>query len=437
MSIRPEHGWLIFAGEILAGHLVEHTPMSCSLIYEESWIQKGYALSPYLPLTGEFSDGDVSRFLRNLIPEGYGLATLLSSQHESRLNTCSLLKYIAIESAGSLRFVCNGLPEVKQQELTIEMLSSRLKNDSNIVVWNRQFRLQVAGVQKKVNVHIRENDSMWLATEDAISTHIIKVRGDSSRNDIINEWFCMMLAKAIGLEVAEVSLLEINDEPALLVTRFDREPSYARKIRRHHIIDGCQALNLPPDYKYEQPFGRGPDVSSIRDGASLKALFNFAKVCQHPSLAQTELLKWVAFNLVIGNGDAHAKNISFFVNEEGITPAPLYDLLSTVLLGEEDPNLDINLSMAIGDEFDINNITAFHLLSFAEECDIAPNKLKGTLQQIALDCKKVSSIELCNGENLKPEALTTLSKLTTLINQRADHFLNECELFVEIHHSLF
>ena len=50
------------------------------------------------------------------------------------------------------------------------------------------------------------------------------------------------------------------------------------------MIDGCQALNLPRDYKYEQNFGYGEDVAHIRDEFDPDSIFSyqladFAETC--------------------------------------------------------------------------------------------------------------------------------------------------------------
>jgi len=38
---------------------------------------------------------------------------------------------------------------------------------------------------------------------------------------------------------------------------------------------------------------------------------------------------WTLFNLLIGKGNAHLKNLSFLVKTTGIEQAPFYDLVST------------------------------------------------------------------------------------------------------------
>lgn len=56
---------------------------------------------------------------------------------------------------------------------------------------------------------------------------------------------------------------------------FDRRilPDNSGVLRRH-VIDGCQATNLPPSYKYEREFGDEGDGIYIRDGVPFPKLFN-------------------------------------------------------------------------------------------------------------------------------------------------------------------
>ena len=113
---------------------------------------------------------------------------------------------------------------------------------------------------------------------------------------VINELLSMELAKSIGLNVADVELKRFGEHPVLLVERFDRQ--YREDfVTRKHMVAGCQMLDLPPSYKYEQNFGSGRDVADIREGASFRRLFEMTKVCSVPGRAQLELINWAMFNL--------------------------------------------------------------------------------------------------------------------------------------------
>jgi serine/threonine-protein kinase HipA len=73
------------------------------------------------------------------------------------------------------------------------------------------------------------------------------------------------------------------------------------------------------------------------------------------------LVRWALFNYLIGNADAHGKNVSFFCRSDGLALAPFYDLVSVVQYG----GLDHELAMAYGDEFQLGEVSAFAWADFA------------------------------------------------------------------------
>ena len=149
-----------------------------------------------------------------------------------------------------------------------------------------------------------------------------------------------------------------------------------------------------------------------------------------------QILSWVVFNLIVGNSDAHGKNISFFIDTTGISLAPFYDILSIVFEARRIKNLDTDLAMAIGDEFDSGSITAFHLLSFSEEVEVTPMQLKTVVEEVALNCKRFATPVLCTDESMSKAELENLAQLILLINERADHFLRQTTLFDEVQKAL-
>jgi len=189
------------------------------------------------------------------------------------------------------------------------------------------------------------------------------------------------LAKKINLPVAGVTLKRYGDHPVLVVERFDRIVN-KEKIQRLHLVDGCQILDLPSSYKYERNFGSGRDVRDIREGVSFQKLFEVANLCKVPAKAKLQLLDWSIFNLIIGNSDAHGKNISFFIDTNGITVAPHYDMLSILM----HDGIDHDLAMAFGDEFDPDSIMGYPLRAFADDIGLPPKLIS---DRIKLLCKNV------------------------------------------------
>ena len=94
-----------------------------------------------------------------------------------------------------------------------------------------------------------------------------------------------------------------------------------------HQEDVCQAL----DWNFEAQRGRAKYES--HGGPSLQAAANLLDMHSNDPQAQLErLAAAVTFNVVIGNADAHGKNLSVLHSAPGrIELAPLYDLVPTAM----------------------------------------------------------------------------------------------------------
>ncbi|MDF1827823.1 MAG: HipA domain-containing protein [Legionellaceae bacterium] len=339
--------------------------------YTDTWRQTGYAISPHLPLTGNIPSLHVQRLLRNYLPEGQGLEALLHTFHLSKYNTFGLVRALGLDMPGALIMLMptQHMPlthlfrEISDAELE-ERLNTR--NEFNMLVWDQKPRLSVAGVQAKINVILNNKNQLGFGEGGLCSTHLLKFEKHKYTHLVLNEFISMKLAKYCGLDVANVELKRYGQHQALLVERFDRKFISMGDVKRRHVIDGCQALNVSPDDKYERNFGSGQDVAHIRDGASLVRLFKFAEQCLTPALVKQQMLDWVLFNLMIFNCDAHGKNISFFVGPQGVTLAPFYDLVNIKMY----PDFDQEMAMGLGDEFDMGQVHAYQLADFADTCQL-------------------------------------------------------------------
>jgi len=332
--------------------LLEEKSEQYSLEYAPSWLEGGgFAVSPHLK-PGECASESAKRFLANLLPEGRWLEELSVSSHISRSNVFGLIAAIGAETTGALTFRMGDEPEggllTSFRSVTSDELAERISQRQNvsIAVWDGKPRLSVAGVQDKLPLLIRSDGQMGFGEGELASTHIMKFGTARALHLVINEYVCMQLARLMKLPVAEVSLARFG-EPVLVVRRFDRELTGDTVVRRH-LIDGCQMLDMPPTYKYERPFGKGGDAAIIRSGTNLPDLFASCLLCRIPAAAMRDMLNWVLFQLLIGNSDAHGKNISFFVGPAGIDMAPAYDLINLDMYAAE---YDHDFSMPIGAAF--------------------------------------------------------------------------------------
>jgi serine/threonine-protein kinase HipA len=200
----------------------------------------------------------------------------------------------------------------------------------------------------------------------------------------------MRLARAAGIHVAAVDLRHIP-EPVLLIERFDRMPyrndaGIIQQVERRHTIDGCQALGLAVESKYERLHGHEDAVKHIREGASNKLFFELVGNSKHvasPAATTLAYLRWLIFQVLIGNGDAHAKNVTFFCGPSGLSLAPAYDLVCTRVYASD---IESSLAMAIGDQFDITRIKPYDWAQLAAESALPPRLLATQISKLASLC---------------------------------------------------
>jgi serine/threonine-protein kinase HipA len=97
------------------------------------------------------------------------------------------------------------------------------------------------------------------------------------------------------------------------------------------------------------------------------------------------LLRWAIFQVLIGNTDAHGKNVSFFCDERGLRVAPAYDLVCMEALDAGFSNV---YAMAIGDAFSEEELTPYEWAHFAYLCKLPFRLVAHELEALA---KKIVS----------------------------------------------
>lgn len=279
--------------------------------------------------------------------------------------------------------------------------------------------MSVAGVQDKINVVLDDKGNIGFGEGALCSTHLLKFEKQKLSHLVLNEYFTMQLAAQCGLDVAKTQILYFGDHATLLIERFDRKFISTFQVKRRHVIDGCQALNLPPEFKYERNFGNGRDVAHIREGASLPKLFEFAEKCSNPAITKKKVLDWVLFNILIFNFDAHGKNISFFVSKKGISLTPFYDLVNIKMHTE----FDQTMAMALGDEFGSKTINAYELADFADSCGLSRRLVARQLKVLTSKAQKALDYDV--REIAKTEGgKIYLEKYKKLVSERCEQLID-------------
>lgn len=371
------------------------------LSYAEPWVAdaQSYPLSPALPLVrpaADYASASIRRFIEHLLPEGRALDVAVAYNGLAKTNIFGLIWALGAETAGALRFTGEANPappkaEPVLREIPLQELDQRIAEREHVplTVWDGKVRMSVAGLQDKLLVYLdrplRDGGRLFLVNGQRLaSTHILKPDTGNQQTPhlAVNEHFCMSLARRMGLPAAEVCLLR-TPRPVLVVRRFDREVQHLGgepRVHRRHIIDACQACDLPVAYKYERNLGSADAVRHIRDGVSFERLFRCADLTANKAAARLTLLRWALFQFLIGNSDAHGKNFSFFVRPGGLLePTPWYDLVSVLQYG----GFNTELAMAYGDVFSHAEVTPFALADFAARCGVDRKLMRREGQRMA------------------------------------------------------
>jgi len=371
----------------LVGYLWRSPVGTMGFRYEPEWINSGgFAVSLTLPLAKtEFTADDsvAHRFFANLLPEG-GVRDHVVRDLKISNTDFDLLRAIGGECAGALSV----LPvERKPSEdrsyrpLPDEELARLVAQRGQIyAAWPGATppRLSLAGAQNKCPVLIRDGSTL-LPEGEAPSSHILKFELVDYRHLPAYETFTTWLAKQIGLPVVDIELHTIENHNYAQIKRYDRiwgtrsnqsQSNLWDGVQRLHQEDFCQALGYGHEKKYQDSGG-----PSFADCYHL-----LQDISTDPTADTLNLLRWQIFNVLAGNSDGHAKNLSLlYLHNRTIQLAPFYDLVCTRAI----ERIDYHLAFDVGGQRDPGQITKEHWNVFANQCDLGPRFLHRLIQDTA------------------------------------------------------
>jgi len=338
-----------------------------SFEYTLNWLahKQSYPLSPHIPLQGGAQmDGSTHRYIQwffdNLLPEEGARALLAKDININSADSFGILSITGAESAGAITLVADDLSWIQAindgsvDELTAEELNTRINNLPNLPLNNKESkRMSIAGAQHKMLV-VMNNDAIYEPNGAMPSTHILKplhTMPDVYWQSVRNEWFVMSLANKLELNTPDVQVCYFP-KAAYIIERFDRKGRYPEQSRLH-ALDGCQLLGLSKSAKYSQ--------STV---AQLRA---FSEKIRAKGQAKITIFRWVIFNALIGNTDAHLKNLTCLFDANGMVLSPMYDLLSTAIYEKEGLHLSAELSQPIGNATTLAALTREDIFVFAHE----------------------------------------------------------------------
>lgn len=264
-------------------------------------------------------------------------------------------------------------------------------------------RMSISGAQFKILLYLDQDGNPARPMGNAPSTHILKP--DIQRSDIrvfassVNETIVMLAAARCGLATANVRY-QANTQ-ACLVERYDRVRQPDGSLRRLWQADFCQLLGKQSDVKYES-----------EGGPTFAECYGLLGLSVRPAVDRLQLLRWLFFNLCVGNDDSHAKNLSLVATADGLRLAPFYDLMCTRVY----PGLGANFAFSIAGESEPGKITRSHVAQLAATLGVAPRYLQNLAANVAQQAPAaISAVAAQLVSNLPPHASVMSERLAQRI----------------------
>lgn len=321
--------WIWLEGEtepVVAGRLyeVDESPRRYFFVYGRSYLanEKAIALSAAdLPLReGIHEPGGMSLMppcLRDAGPDAWGRRILENRYSESYLSELDYLLLAGSDRIGALDFQTSSQEFVEKGAKAATL--DELARAADLV--DRREPLH-----PELETALLQGTSVGGARPKALLTDgekffIAKFGSTSDTYDVIKaEYLGMKLAAQCGLDVAAVDITQALGKDVLLVERFDRETRDGQARRR--MMESALSLLLLDEMEARH--------ASYLDLADL-VRHRFAD----PAETLRALFGRLAFNVLIGNTDDHARNHAAFWDGSLLRLTPAYDICPQPRTGGE------------------------------------------------------------------------------------------------------
>ncbi|MBE5924672.1 MAG: type II toxin-antitoxin system HipA family toxin [Lachnospiraceae bacterium] len=320
--------------------------------YSKEYITKkgAKAISLSLPIQDEpFSPERTKIFFEGLLPEGFMRKNIAANMHFDENDYLSILYNLGKECIGAIRIdQTDEEPEACYKAITskqVEELAAEGTTKSTEMVI--KTHLSLTGASGKVGLYFDEENGRWyLPCGLAPSTHIVKQSHIRLDGIVTNEQLSMMAARKCGIDIPESFIINIGkgiDSEILFATkRYDRivdktseKVGNLKRPYRIHQEDFAQAMGIASFEKYE------------KDGQNYaeKMFETVRNNSKKPLEDQLKLWNRIVYNFALGNTDAHIKNYALIYDPhmEGVSLAPAYDMLSTVIYESATHDMSFNI----------------------------------------------------------------------------------------------
>lgn len=250
-------------------------------------------------------------------PDNWGRRVIEHRANQARLSELDYLLSGGGERIGALHFQrdAHRYQPPPQQSATLSQLAAAATYVETQTPLPEDLRLalehgtSIGGARPKAT--IQDEHGHW----------VTKFSSSQDRFSVVeSELATLELARTCGIEVSDHRLEHVGGKPILLVRRFDRLEG-AAGVTRRLLLSALTLLQLD---ETEARLASYPDLAEI-----------LRRLSRRPQADALELYRRMVFNILIGNGDDHAKNHACFWDGEWLELTPAYDLLPTPRIGQE------------------------------------------------------------------------------------------------------
>lgn len=266
---------------------------------------------------------------------------------------------------------------------------------NQIAVDNTSKGFTVTGVQKKLSLHLSDDDTPRLTLVNYPTGYILKPQTEEYAALPEMEYLVMRMAQASGIKTVPFALLRMPSQDnafAYITKRIDRLNGQMLAME-----DFCQLDGRLTEDKYRGSYERCGKIVS--------------RFSANEGLDLAELFVRVVFSFAVGNSDMHLKNFSLIESKEGssvYTLSDAYDMLSTNVVIPADKE---QLALSINGKK--QNIRRKDFLVLAETIGITEKSADKMIQKIVRLRDKY--IGMCKASYMPGEMKESLENL---INER-------------------
>jgi serine/threonine-protein kinase HipA len=222
-----------------------------------------------------------------------------------------------------------------------------------------QSRSMLAGLQPKLLL-ARFGDKWYLPRGRAHSTHILKPRLSALPDGLAREYYGHALAAELGLAHYQTELVGTGARQYLVIERYDRVV-HGETVTLIHQEDAAQALGL--DWVDDHAKFQNPDAPRDSRRPSAYRIAELLGSLRGQERPVADFLRRITFTVLLGDNDAHAKNLAILHLPGRSVLADVYDAIPNLF---QEGRIDYDLAMAIDGSFDHRRISALHLIREAE-----------------------------------------------------------------------